>query len=101
MDPVRIVVEVHCLQLDCQSESRYRLYANNDLLTERLWRWNIDIIIEEEIWLNLNINSNNIIRLEPILPIKSTTKFQFNNFKIMHEPINITSVSDLAVRFII
>lgn len=99
MHPIEFIVEIHCLYIE--DNSRYRIYANNDLLVERTWRWGTNIYIEENIWLNLNLGIDHIIRIEPLSTHKKLPPFIFKNFKIMHRPINIISVTDLAVRFII
>jgi hypothetical protein len=99
MHPIEFLVEIHCLYVE--PNSRYRIYANNNLLVERTWRWGTNIYIEENIWLNLNLGFENIIKIESLSIHKSLPPFILKNFKIIDRPINITSNTNLAVSFVI
>ena len=50
MSEVRLKVQIHCLQPNWveHENSRYRLYVNDDLITERTWIWH-DFYIDESI----------------------------------------------------
>lgn len=85
MNEVNLKVEVHCLQPGWVSyeKNKYRLYVNNEMLTERSWIWNTNTIINEDIWVNLSPNIVNTIRIDPILdPINSIVKFSLENLKV-------------------
>ena len=56
----RIKVEVHCLQprwADVEKCS-YRLYLNDELMTERTWVWDINTWIEEQMLVEVDKNIN-------------------------------------------
>lgn len=85
MNTVNIKVQVHCLQpyWVATEKNIYRLYINNDLLTERSWIWDTNTVINEDIWVNLSTNTTNLIKIEPILnPVRSTAKFIMKNLQI-------------------
>jgi hypothetical protein len=68
MNETIITVEIHCLQPRwvADENSFYRLYLNDDLLTERTWLWNQNTFIVENIIVSLSKNQPCIIRLEII-----------------------------------
>lgn len=98
MSIVKIIVEVHCITLDSINESRYRLYADNDLLVERTWRWGEITIIEEEIWLNLPLGVSHTLYLNTV-SMNSSTKFILKNFSIYDSPYCITDSDDYSITF--
>lgn len=53
----------------------YRLYINDELLTERTWIWGQSTVIEEDVNAQLELNKQYIIRVEPILTDKAQAKF--------------------------
>ena len=80
MNPVRHVsleVEIRCA---CQApNSIYRIYIDNELLTERTWRYDSSIAVNEHIQVNLYIGQHKL-RLEPVNC--SQTNFSLHQFKI-------------------
>jgi len=84
MAEVNLRVQVQVLQprwIDSET-NKYRLYVNDDLITERTWIWNINSVVEEDIWIEVPINIAHIIRIEPILVTKSIAQFGLRNFKV-------------------
>ena len=61
-------VEVHCLQPRWveQENSKYRLYIDDELLTERNWIWNQSTYIVEHMVVDLEQNSSHTIKVEVI-----------------------------------
>lgn len=57
----------------------YRLYCNNDLLTERTWLWGNSSVIFEEIFLNLDQPARLQFRLEPVVLDPKHAHFYFGN----------------------
>lgn len=85
MNETNLKVQVHCLKPSWvdHEKNKYRLYVNNDMLTERTWAWNINTFIDENIWVCLDSNNTHRIRLEPILdPISSFAQFSLKNLRI-------------------
>jgi hypothetical protein len=65
---ISITVEVHALQpawIDVETP-KYRLYVNDDLITERTWIWNMQTYIEEYIRVDVMSGISNTIRVELI-----------------------------------
>ena len=81
---IKVNVEIHCLKPSWVNyeNNRYRLYINNSLLTERTWIWGLNTKINEHIYVNLPRNSENTIRIEPILKNRSVAKFVIRNLSI-------------------
>lgn len=90
MNDVNIKVQIHCLKpswVDYE-KNKYRLYINDDMLTERSWIWSINTVIDEDIWVSLAPNAVNLIRLESILdPVDSIAKFTLMNLRVNNNAI--------------
>jgi hypothetical protein len=101
MNIVKINVEVHCLKPGWVSfeNNRYRLYINNDLLTERNWIWDLNTKIDENIFVDLPKNSDNIIKLEPIVEHNSVAKFALYNLRIDDEIVINTDSETTEIPF--
>jgi len=85
MRAVTIKVQVYCVVSKSwisYEQNKYRLYLDNDLLTERTWIWSGDIAINEIIWTNLIENSKHIIKIDPIMSPRSVIKFGLRNLTI-------------------
>lgn len=85
MSQTNIKVQVHCLRPSWVNfeKNRYRLYVNEDMLTERSWLWDINTFIDENIWVELESNMEHIIKLVPVLdPVTSFAKFTLKNLNI-------------------
>jgi hypothetical protein len=79
-----ITIQVHVLKPSwvTHEKNRYRLFLDNDLLTERDWIWNINTYIEENIWVKLESGKPYTLKLEPLLQPNSVAKFVLNSLKI-------------------
>lgn len=85
MSEVSLRVQVHCLQPNWieHENSRYRLYVNDDLITERTWIWNMNTYVEESLLVDVPENISHTIRLETILDNpRSLTQFGLQNFHV-------------------
>jgi hypothetical protein len=88
MAEVNLKVQVQALQprwIEYET-NKYRIYVNDDLITERTWIWNIDTVIEEDIWIDVPTHISHIIRLESILESKSIAQFGLRNFRVNNWP---------------
>ena len=68
MSETRITVEVHALQprwIDIE-QPKYRIYVNDDLMTERTWIWDQQTYIEETLWAELASGISHTVRVELI-----------------------------------
>lgn len=63
-----IVVQVHALQPRWigHEQPNYRIYVNNDMITERTWAWDINTYIEENLRVGLDHGVTHTIRVELI-----------------------------------
>ena len=85
MSQTQILIEVHCLRPSwvAKEDNRYRVYINNELITERTWIWDSKTIIDENIWVSIIPSTLNSVRVEaePI-PSTSMVKFGLKNLRI-------------------
>jgi hypothetical protein len=68
MKETALTFEVHCLQPRWieHEKARYRIYVNDDLITERTWIWDMDTVIEESMQVKVTPNLTHNIRLEHV-----------------------------------
>ena len=89
MSETRITVQVHALQprwIDLE-QPKYRIYVNDDLMTERTWIWDQQTYIEETLWAELASGISHTVKLEII---KSNpfdlAQFGLQNLTVNEEP---------------
>jgi hypothetical protein len=82
---VDMCVEVHCIQPSwVQLEnSRYRIYLDNELMTERDWVWDQNIYINEHLLADILPNTAHTIKVEVIKSNPAhLTELVFRNFLV-------------------
>ena len=85
MSQVNLKVQVHCLRPSWVNfeNNKYRLYVDNDMITERSWIWNTKTLLDENIWVKLELDTEHSIKIVPVLdPINSFVKFTLKNLRI-------------------
>lgn len=87
MAPTTISIDVFCNQTPT-GNSIYRVYVDNDLLTERNWIWSAyDTYIKEHIEVNLE-PGNHVIRLDNC---NTPNNFTFKNVTVNKQVIDSTN----------
>ncbi len=85
MSITKIKIEVHCLKpswVDYEN-NKYRLYVDNNIITERSWIWNTKTLLDENIWVELESAIEHSIKIVPVLdPINSFAEFGLTNLRI-------------------
>lgn len=68
MSETAITVQVHPLQPNWigHEQPKYRIYVNDDMITERTWAWDINTYIEENLLVEVDHGVNHTIRVELI-----------------------------------
>lgn len=103
MNLVKLSVEIHCNQPNWAKmqpiDPSYRLYLNNDLVTERTWKFGESCFINEEIYANLEIENSYQLRLEPLIKIPGLAKFHVSNFNCFEKEHVILTSDDLSITF--
>ena len=99
----RIQIEVHRTQPDgSQGESRYRIYLNNNLITERTGVWGNEAFVVEEFFAEIQKGFNNIIRLEIIkFGDNNLAHFFLRNLKVDNVYMSANNDSIDTVSFIL
>jgi hypothetical protein len=89
MSETRITVQVHALQprwIDIE-KPKYRIYVNDDLITERTWIWDQQTYIEETLWAELASGISHTVRLELIKSKPcNLAQFGLQNLLVNEEP---------------
>ena len=101
MNAVNLTVEVHCLKPSWvnHENNKYRIYVNDDLLTERTWIWELNTLINENIWVIIPATSANTVRLEQIIQDKSVAQFALRNIRVIDTPFTSEQINDLTISF--
>ena len=101
MNAVNLTVEVHCLKPSWVNyeNNKYRIYVNDDLLTERTWIWELNTLINENIWVIIPATSANTVRLEQIIQDKSVAQFALRNIRVIDTPFTSEQINDLTISF--
>lgn len=80
-------------------EPRYRIYINDNLITERSWIWKNDILLDESIWIYGEHDTDYILQLEPILFVPDQATFKFKNFRVLNHNLTLNSIEDTVINF--
>ena len=88
MNEINVKIQVHCIKPSWVNyeNNKYRLYINNDLFTERTWIWDLTTVVDEDLWVDLPMNTTNVIRLDVILQPKSVAQFGLRNLRVNNIP---------------
>jgi hypothetical protein len=102
MNAVNILVDVHGtrssrLILTNDQNTLYRLYINDDLLTERSWIWKNTSYIKENIW--VFPAATNILTIEPVLQNTDQSIFKLNNFTVVDQPFISEQINGHTISF--
>ena len=108
-----IIVEVHCVrpswampnairQLRCKeeySDSKYRLYVDDDLITERNWIWDNFTFLQENIWVNFNYSMIHVLKLEPVTNIPEQAQFSLQLMGLAKGSLSKISIAPTEITF--
>lgn len=91
-----IAVDVVCLQPRWIAHENviYRLYLNDELLTERNWIWEQNIYIREQFLVSVEPYYSNTLKLEVIKDRMSLAQFAFNDLIVNSSPFQIPENKD-------
>ena len=76
----------------------YRLYLDQDLLTERTWDFGNHVYVREHMWITSTSGQEHTFRLTPIVKSKTQAKFSLRNFMIDKKE-HILYPTDLEITF--
>jgi len=104
---VNLIFEVHCQRPPWGminpaakfNDSRYRIYIDNNLITERSWVWDNNIFLCENMWIHSENNKKYTVKLEPVVCIPEQAKFRINNLKILNSNADINMIDEQQVNF--
>jgi hypothetical protein len=81
------------------NDSRYRIYINQDLITERSWIWDNDTFLLENIWIHADKSIEYVLKLESIVIVPEQAKFCLENLKSKNLEITNKAIDDLQINF--
>ena len=115
MQPIELLVDIHCARPEWATQSGgnfdkliykneyqhpgYRIYIDENLITERNWYWNDSTLIREHLWVDLAPGKEYTIELDPILIIPEHAKFNLKNFQIIKRNYEVIAEQDHCICF--
>lgn len=104
---INLFVDIHCreepwaYELDSVNYKKpvYRLYLNNELLTERTWTHSEDSFIREEIWVDIPRNFESTINLEPVMFDDKQATFGIDNLHSSNVNVTVTWRNQHTITF--
>lgn len=78
--------------------SRYRLYVNDDLITERDWPWDHHTYLNENFWILGKEQQEYVVKIDPLFYFTNIAKFKIKNLRVNH-PADIVPINHLQVSF--
>lgn len=79
-------------------DTKYRIYVDDDLLTERDWDLGNNLYVKERMWIHSDKDQEHIFRLVPVIKSKTQAKFTLRNFMI-DEKEHTQYPGDLDIKF--
>lgn len=80
-------------------ESFYRLYLDNELITERTWIWLNKTFLNESICVKLDQRFIHNLKLIPIIKFPDQAIFKLDNFSCRDKKIILKRISDKEINF--
>lgn len=83
------------------STSAYRIYVDDDLITERTWLWCNDTVIVETLLVDINPEQGHNLKIEPVTYIPEQATFKISNFTFLNCQGQINSVNAVEIYFVL
>jgi hypothetical protein len=102
-----IIVEVHCVRPSWAElhwdekyrDSRYRLYVDSDLITERTWIWNNSTFLQENLWVNVDRNLTHTLKLEAVTHLPEQAQFSLQSMTLAKGSLTTLSTTPTEITF--
>ena len=102
-----IIVEVHCVcptwaklhRNEKYRDSKYRLYVDSDLITERTWIWNNSIFLQENLWVSVDRNLTHTLKLEAVTHIPEQARFSLESMILAKGNLTTLSTTPTEISF--
>ena len=102
---INFKVEVHCERAPWAitnpkySDSRYRIYVNENLILERTWVWANNMFINESIVIDGEIGESYKVILQPVLALHTQATFKLRNLQVIDHVHDVDVVGDTVINF--
>jgi hypothetical protein len=82
------------------TDTRYRIYLDENLITERSWIWDNNIALHEEIFAKIDLQQDHRLRLDPITYSDNQAAFEMHYLRSAgREFVVIKAVTPLDILF--
>lgn len=102
-----VIVEIHCVrpvwaelhQNEKYRDSRYRLYVDSDLITERTWIWNNSTFLQENLWVNVDRSIIHTLKLEAVTYLPEQAQFSLQSMALAKGVLTTLSTTPTEISF--
>jgi hypothetical protein len=102
-----IIVEVHCvrptwaqLHLDERyRDSKYRLYVDGNLITERSWIWDNSTFLQENLWVNVDRSIAHTLKLESVTHLSAQAQFSLESMTLAKGSLTTLNTAPTEISF--
>jgi len=102
-----IIVEVHCVRPpwaelhrdEKYRDSRYRLFIDDDLITERTWIWNNSTFLQENLWSNIDRSIAHTLKLEAVTHLPEQAQFNLQSMTLAKDGLTTLSITPTEIIF--
>lgn len=107
MHRILITVDVHCYRAEWAKNNpnteyndiRYRLYVDEDLLTERNWSWDERNFIRERIVVDVESRPYHRLTLVPVLKLPEQAMFKLSDFTVTNRDFVLKEAEPTMIGF--
>jgi hypothetical protein len=102
-----ITVEVHCVRPvwaerhweEKYRDSRYRLYVDNELITERTWIWDNSTLLQENLWISVDNMVTHTLKLESVTYLPEQATFSLQSLESVNCSLTTVSTTPTEISF--
>jgi hypothetical protein len=80
-------------------DSRYRLYVDDDLITERNWIWDNSTFLQENLWVNIDPLVTHTLKLESVTHIPEQAAFSLQSPTVDKGNLIVISTNPTEISF--
>lgn len=82
------------------TDVRYRIYLDDNLITERSWIWANNIALHEELFVKIDLQQDHRLRLEPITYSDNQAVFEMHYLRsVDREFVVVKAITPLDILF--
>lgn len=82
------------------TDTRYRIYVDDNLITERSWIWGNNIALHEDLFVKIDLQTEHTLRLDPIIYSDNQAHFEMHYLRSTdREFVVVKAITPLNILF--